>query len=157
MTLAESIGFNGSISLLMFKISFKVRIVIWVDIYDEYWCLVRPAVVCNFIIVFLYFFLLCNLMNHKHKWKWSNSRYLVGWLVVFNVPSTARSLRNGTPIYCPLLRTWSSVFTRFPPGIGPRVVVWQSITQPLRHASSLKIFSKEKLITQEGSNSLNVI
>ena len=24
------------------------------------------------------------------------------WLVVFNVPSTARSCRDGTPIYCPL-------------------------------------------------------
>ena len=31
--------------------------------------------------------------------------WLVGWLVVFNVPSTARSLREGTPIYCPLRRT----------------------------------------------------
>ena len=30
---------------------------------------------------------------------------LVGWLVVFNVPSTARSLRDGTPIYCPLRKT----------------------------------------------------
>ena len=28
-----------------------------------------------------------------------------GWLVVFNVPSTARSFRDGTPIYCPLRKT----------------------------------------------------
>ena len=34
------------------------------------------------------------------------------WLVVFYVPSTARSFRDGTPIYCPLRRT-------FPPGIEP--------------------------------------
>ena len=27
---------------------------------------------------------------------------LVGQLVVFNVPSTARSFRDGTPIYCPM-------------------------------------------------------
>ena len=27
------------------------------------------------------------------------------WLVVFNVPSTARSFRDSTPIYCPLQRT----------------------------------------------------
>ena len=27
------------------------------------------------------------------------------WLVVFNVPSTARSFRDGTHIYCPLRRT----------------------------------------------------
>ena len=28
-----------------------------------------------------------------------------GWLVVFYVPTTARSFRDGTPIYCPLRRT----------------------------------------------------
>ena len=61
---------------------------------------------------------------------------LVGWLVVFYVPSTAMSFRDGTPIYCPLRRTWSSVDTPFPPGIEPRTVAWQSITPPLRHASS---------------------
>ena len=38
-------------------------------------------------------------------------RLLIGlvWLVVFNVPSTARSFRDGTPIYCPLRRTWNSI------------------------------------------------
>ena len=41
---------------------------------------------------------------------------LVGWLVVFYVPSTAMSFRDGTTIYCPLRRTRSSVFTPFPPG-----------------------------------------
>ena len=40
-------------------------------------------------------------------------------LFVFNVPSTARSFRDGTPIYCPLRRTWSSVNTLFPLGIEP--------------------------------------
>ena len=39
----------------------------------------------------------------------------VGWLVVFYVPSTSRSFRDGTPIYCPLWRTWSLVYTPFPP------------------------------------------
>ena len=39
-------------------------------------------------------------------WSWI---WLVGWLVVFNVPSTARSFRDGTPIYCPLRMTWSSI------------------------------------------------
>ena len=60
----------------------------------------------------------------------------VGWLVVFNVPSTARSFRDGTPIYCPLRRTWSSINTPFRPGIEPRAVAWQSITLPLGYASS---------------------
>ena len=41
---------------------------------------------------------------------------LVCWLVVFYVPSTARSFRDGTPIYCPLRRTWSSVFYAVPTG-----------------------------------------
>ena len=44
------------------------------------------------------------------------------WSVVFYVPSTARSFGDGTPIYCPLRRTWSSVFTPFPPRIEPRAV-----------------------------------
>ena len=61
---------------------------------------------------------------------------LFGWLVVFNVPLTARSFRDGTPIYCPLRRMWSSINTPFWPGIEPRAVTWQSITLPLRHASS---------------------
>ena len=62
-----------------------------------------------------------------------------GWLVVFYVPSTASSFRDGTPIYCRLRKTWSSVFTPFPPGIEPFAVVWQSITLLLRHASSYNV------------------
>ena len=57
-------------------------------------------------------------------------------LFVFYVTSTAMSFRDGTPIYCPLRRTQSSVNTPFPPGIEPRAVAWQSITLPLRHGSS---------------------
>ena len=62
---------------------------------------------------------------------------MIGWLVVFYVPSTARSFRDGTTIYCPLQRTWSSVFTPFPSGIEPRAVAWQFIALPLRNASSM--------------------
>ena len=62
----------------------------------------------------------------------------VGLLVVFNVPSTARSFRGGTPIYCPLWRTWSSINTPFRSGIEPQAVAWQSITLLLRYASSKK-------------------
>ena len=47
------------------------------------------------------------------------SGWLVGWLVVFYVPSTARSFSDGTPTYCPLRRTWSSVFTPFPRRTNP--------------------------------------
>ena len=53
---------------------------------------------------------------------------LVSWLVVFNVPSIARSFRDGTHIYCPLRRTGSSVLTPYPPRIEPRVVAWNSHT-----------------------------
>ena len=49
-------------------------------------------------------------------------------LFVFYVPSTARSFRDGNPIYCPLRRTRSSVNTPFQPGIEPRAVAWRSIT-----------------------------
>ena len=41
----------------------------------------------------------------QHEYELILSGQLVGWLVVFNVPSTARSFRDGTPIYCPLRRT----------------------------------------------------
>ena len=58
-------------------------------------------------------------------------------LFVFNVPSTARSFRDGTPIYCPLRRTWSSVNTPSRPGIELRAVAWQSITLPLCHGKLL--------------------
>ena len=34
-------------------------------------------------------------------------------------------------------RTWSSINTPFWPGFEPRVVAWQSITLPLRYASSV--------------------
>ena len=71
--------------------------------------------------------LIGKLFNHTN---------LMVWLFVFNVPSTARSFRDGSPIYCPLRRTWSSVLTPFPPGIDPQAVAWQSITLPLRHTSS---------------------
>ena len=50
--------------------------------------------------------------------------------------STARSFRDGTPIYCPLRRTWSLVFTPSPLEIQPWAVAWQSITLPLCLASS---------------------
>ena len=56
-----------------------------------------------------------------------------GWLVVFNIPSTARSFTNGTPFYCRL-----RFFTLFPLGIEPRLplaIAWQSITQPLHHTT----------------------
>ena len=71
----------------------------------------------------------------------------VGWLDVFNVPSTMRSFRDGAPIYCPL-RTPSSVFTTTPPGIEPRAVAWQSITQPLHHASSTDCVGKPRIFIQ---------
>ena len=61
------------------------------------------------------------------------------WLVVFYVPSTARSFRDGTTIYCPLRRTWSLVNTPYPSGIEPRAIAWQSITLPLPHARSTRI------------------
>ena len=59
-------------------------------------------------------------------------------------PSTAKSFRDGTTIYCPLRRTRSSVNTPFPPGIEPWAVSWQSITLPLRHAYIYKYIYMQK-------------
>ena len=49
--------------------------------------------------------------EHERIYKLYNKNFIAlqlnidGWLVVFNVPSTARSFRDGTPIYNPLRRT----------------------------------------------------
>ena len=43
-------------------------------------------------------------------------------LLVFYIQSTAKSFRDGTPIYCPLRRTSTSVFTPFLPVIKPWTV-----------------------------------
>ena len=42
--------------------------------------------------------LLDDINNHYLKFIYVENI----WLVVFNVPLTARSFRDGTPIYCPL-------------------------------------------------------
>ena len=76
-------------------------------------------------------------------------------LFVFNIPSTARSFRDGTHIYCPLRRTWSSVNTPSRPGIEPGAVAWQFITLPLPHGcSTLKKMIVEKLLRQKITSSL---
>ena len=84
-----------------------------------------------------------------------NSFRLVDWLVVFNVPSTARSFRDGTPNYCPLRRTWSSINTPFRPGIELRNVARQSITLPLRYASSTTHLDLYPLV-QWGTNNIRL-
>ena len=85
------------------------------------------------------------------------SQYYLSCLVVFNVPSTARSFRYGTSIYCPLRRTRSSINTPFRPGIEPRAVVWQSISLPLRYASSTSNKTGEhvRAATDESQKTLN--
>ena len=62
---------------------------------------------------------------------------MVGWLCL--------TFRNSTPIYCPLRRTWSSVNTPTPPGIEPKVVVWQSITLQL-HGNFFKLEVNPELL-----------
>ena len=58
----------------------------------------------------------CDGVSYPMPTTW-HSNVQVGWLVVFNVPLTARSFRDGTPIFCPLRRMWSLVFTPYPLGI----------------------------------------
>ena len=77
--------------------------------------------------------------------------YMFVCLFVFYVPSTARSFRDGTPIYCPLRRMWSSVNAPFLPGIEPRAVAWQSITLLLRHASCNYMLMYSFSVNQQSS------
>ena len=77
------------------------------------------------------------------------------WLVVFIVPSTARSFRDGTPIYCPFRRTWSSINTPFRPGFEPRAVAWQSITLPLRYAGPTVTLTRDLYTSLEANTLLN--
>ena len=49
-------------------------------------------------------------MNYTKQFTWNRAQHLLasashGWLVVLYVQSTARSFRDGAPIYCPLRRT----------------------------------------------------
>ena len=60
---------------------------------------------------------------------------LVGWLCLTSHRQRGH-LETAPPIYCPLQRTCSSINTPFQPVIEPRAVAWQSITLPLRYASS---------------------
>ena len=72
---------------------------------------------------FVYAQCTCRAYGQRKKQTTENSN--VGWLV-------------GIPINCPLRRMWISFLTLIPSGIEPRAVAWQSITLPLRHASSTK-------------------
>ena len=83
------------------------------------------------------FLLICLSCLKTRNFILKRSKQMFLLVFVFYVHSTARSFRDGTTIYCPLRRTWSSVNTLFPPGIKPRVVAWQSITLPLCHAFCL--------------------
>ena len=100
---------------------------------------------CNHLYKQAYEFFLLNV-NRTYVTLCYPKRWYIPWLVVFNVPSTARSFRDGAPIYCPLLRTWSSVLTPSPPGIEPRVVAWQSIKEPLRQLH-IYIINRKKQTT----------
>ena len=56
------------------------------------------------VVVVLYFFLayfkIKNYISISYRWNFLFT-LLVGWLVVFYVPSTVKSFRDDTPFYCP--------------------------------------------------------
>ena len=65
------------------------------------------------------------------------SFWLVGWLVVFYVPSTARSFRGGTTHLLSLAKDMKLGFYTVPTvESNPGLLRGKSITLPLRHASS---------------------
>ena len=92
-----------------------------------------------------------------HSLQWTLFKKIIGFedllvgLVVFYVPSTARSFRDGTTIYCPLRRRWSSVFT-LPTGNRNQAVAWQSITQLLHHTSTAPFWRSTNYLIQTRSN-----
>ena len=63
---------------------------------------------------------------------------LVGWLC-FTSHRQLGLLEMAPPFTLPCEGREARFFTPFPPGIDPRVVALQSITLPLRHASSEQI------------------
>ena len=65
--------------------------------------------------------------------------WLVDWLIVFYVPSTARSFRDGISIYCPLRRTLSSINTPFRPGIDNWLLTLCLITTYFEKFWTIKI------------------
>ena len=94
--------------------------------------------------------LISSLMRGHPSWKatflvqncWPHKRgstvlmnFEWGWCMIQNGWLWGHLDRDCAPIYCPLQRKWSSVFTPFPPRIEPQAVTWQSITQTLHHAS----------------------
>ena len=84
-------------------------------------------ILLNFPYVFTSVWTLLIVKRIYKYWYWP----FKVWFVVFNVPSTTMSFRDGAPIYCPLRKKQSSVFTPSPSWIEPRVdVAWQSNTQP---------------------------
>ena len=71
--------------------------------------------------------------------------------IVSYVPSTSRSFRDCTPIYCPLGRQWSLVNKLFPLGIEPRVIAWQYIMLPLCQVSSTHTLKAVEIPLEIGS------
>ena len=71
--------------------------------------------------------------------------------IVSYVPSTSRSFRDCTPIYCPLGRAWSLMNKPFPLGIEPRVIAWQYITLPLCQVSSTHTLKAVEIPLENGS------
>ena len=71
------------------------------DPFIEKYYLIIVVFSCPHFSIYDTFYTLENTQSFNER----DTHFKVGWLVVFNVPSTARSFRDGTPIYCPLRRT----------------------------------------------------
>ena len=62
--------------------------------------------------------------------------FKVGWVIVFYVPSTARSFRDCTPHLLYLAKNMKLGFYTVLTENRTRAIAWQSITLPMCHTSS---------------------
>ena len=78
------------------------------------------------------------------------------WLVVFYVPSTARSFRDGTPIYCPFSVPCEGREARFPHESNPDrcVAVHYTTAVPHQLHQSVDQIFKLKILDQVYMNIL---
>ena len=77
-------------------------------------------IICIFhlIAIFYYHNEISETLKHYFSLNEMRNHMIIffGWLVVFNVPSTARSFRDGAAIYCPISKDVKLGFNTVPDG-----------------------------------------
>ena len=103
-TLCPIISWHKSFSGIIQKIVYLRRFPFKADFTDSSGSvakIITTSPVCKISIIVHF---RASLKNHLQHEKWMCQQVRFFGLVAFYVPSTARSFRDGTPIYCPLRR-----------------------------------------------------